>query len=821
MSNRKTAGIAMNAKKAAKPATSAAAKAANMQNERWQGAVEGMHNGLLYGWAIDTENLAARVVVEICLNDEPFGCVLADVARTELAEGFAEHGGDPCHGFVAELGTLARSGQGTLTARVANVGVPLAGAVELHNPETPPIDAVSQVISDGALRLFGWAVDPADAARVVTVSAFIGHTKIAEAQADQQHPAARAFNIGAHGFSLDLPISLADGNEHLVRVVDEKGRALNGSPIAVCCYALGAKSLLGTDQPKLLADTISSYERFVPRSVSFRFYKEWFDTFEQAVPSRQVDTRGAKSARTRKQRIGIIVHGDADAAATFKSLELQRGVECEIYTAEREDLRRQSFHKLLKEAAASKLDAIGFIRAGDTLAPHALSCAMQGFADPQAQIVYSDSEAIHPDGSIAPWFKPAWNPEYAFATDYPLELMLARPELVKQQLKTTAVFQHAAEFQWNLLASLQEQATQAVVHVPRILYRFNTPLTQQERAIRNAAARAALQTTEPGSMLDTLDAPDAPDFTPRRLRRTLAAATKKATVSLIIPTRDRVELLQRCITTIQHHTAWPSLEIIVVDNDSADKKTKTYFKTLEKQGVRVLPVPGAFNFARLNNLAVEAAQGEFIGLINNDIEALHDGWLEEILSHLQVPGTGAVGAKLLWPNGMVQHGGVILGMGSLAAHYGNMLADDDWGDHGRNRLTHRVSGVTAACLFMRKTDYFAVGGMDETAFPVAFNDVDLCLKLGAAGKAIVWSADARLLHAESASRGHEDTPQKKARAAREMEQLRKRWLPTLIDDPHYHPSLNLDAHAQAFNGLALPPRDRSPRRAVLKTREAS
>jgi hypothetical protein len=127
-----------------------------------------------------------------------------------------------------------------------------------------------------------------------------------------------------------------------------------------------------------------------------------------------------------------------------------------------------------------------------------------------------------------------------------------------------------------------------------------------------------------------------------------------------------------------------------------------------------------------------------------------------------------------------------------------------------------MSGVTAACLFLRKADYLAVGGMDPTAFPVAFNDVDLCLKLRATGKAIIWTPHAKLLHAESASRGHEDTPQKKARAARELEQLRRRWGGILLHDPAYHPSLNLDPHSHAFGGLALPPRDRKPRTCVLR-----
>lgn len=180
------------------------------------------------------------------------------------------------------------------------------------------------------------------------------------------------------------------------------------------------------------------------------------------------------------------------------------------------------------------------------------------------------------------------------------------------------------------------------------------------------------------------------------------------------------------------------------------------------------------------------------------------------------PSVGAVGAKLLWPNGMVQHGGVLLGVGNVAGHFGNRLADSDWGDHGRNQLVQQVSGCTAACLFLRRQDYIEMNGMDQHSFPVAFNDVDLCLKILALGKKIIWTPYAKLLHAESASRGHEDTPQKKARSWREIEKLRKKWGLALSEDFSYHPSLNLDPNSHAFGGLSIPPRNRSIRISRLR-----
>jgi O-antigen biosynthesis protein len=799
----------MTKKSSAKPSKAAsdadARTSSDRKPSRWNGAIDGTHNNLVFGWAYDSEAPDARVVVELCLNGEGIGVVVADVARPDLAARFKN---DICHGFVAETGNLINKVAGTLTARIANTGITLDGAIQLDAPKEPPVTITSQVMSDGALRLTGWITDATNPLRSVSVKALLGNIVVAETSANMQLPVTRALNLGAHGFMLDLPFSMADGAKHEVRVVDDKGRELNGSPLQVCCLASGAAKLLPSETPKLVSEAIDTYERYVPRSVSLRSYPEWAKAFAQT----QNQDAGSESQPGKRKRIAVVIHGEHSAEQTLACLDQQQ-VDCEVFTLDYADRKPSTVHKLFKQVIAAKPDAITFVRAGDTLPAGALQRCFEGLQIPGAAIAYADSEILTQSGPV-PWFKPAWNPEYAFATDFPLELMLVKTSLGKRLMKAVE-FESIAHFQWRALAEVWAEP-EAIIHVPRVLYRFETALGAEERKCRFNAATEVLSIVEPAARLENLNVSNLPaDFTPRRLKRILGAHARKEKVSLIIPTRDRVGLLKRCITTIQQFTAWPNLEIIVVDNDSVEEETKGYFKYLKKQGVQILHVPGAFNFSKLNNLAVEAATGSIIGMINNDIEALHEGWLEEILSHLHSPGVGAVGAKLLWPNGMVQHGGVVMGVGSLAGHYGNLLADGDWGDHGRNQLTHRVSGVTAACLFMRKADFLSLGGMDEAAFPVAFNDVDLCLKVGAAGKAIVWTANAKLLHAESASRGHEDTPQKQARARREMEQLRKRWSETLMNDPHYHPSLNLDPHAQVFNGLALPPRDRSPRRAVI------
>ncbi|MBY0240299.1 MAG: glycosyltransferase [Burkholderiaceae bacterium] len=776
--------------------------------KRWTGALEGMHRGLVYGWVLDTQQPQQRVVLEVLRDGDAIGTVTADVARSDLAETFISvlpvgTYTDVCHGFIADLGNIKTGQEGIVTMRVANTDAMLPGHIELSASGLPPVAARSAAFSDGALRLHGWAIDNRDERRKVTVRAYLGEQLLAETVANIMHPATRAYEVNDHGFILDLPIRLGDGHSHTVRVVDDCGNPLNGSPLTVCCYAQGVKALL-PDDGGVLGTAIDGYERILPRSLAMHHYREWRAQFEtpDSVPPLPAELAALK--------VGVLVHGgeagDPSATArTLASLQAQTHPLVHIFALEEDTSDQQRvLHAMVQAALLARCDIITCVRNGDTLAPHAVAAALHGFADAATQLVYTDSERAG-----RPWFKPAWNAEYALASDYPLDLLLARAPVVAALAPEARA--NAALLGWSLLAMQWKNAQQAIVHVPRVLLQSDTPLSAQEQQQRYSAAASALGMIEAKSKLAVLAGPSDAGFIARRVARTLGKRDKQRTVSLIIPTRDRVELLERCISTIQQHTNWENLEIIVIDNDSVLPKTKTYFRKIAKQGIRILPMPGAFNFATLNNAAVEAASGEIIGLINNDIEAMHDGWLDELVSHLLQPGVGAVGAKLLWPNGMVQHGGVLMGVGNVAGHYGNRLAGGDWGDHGRNQLIQQVSGVTAACLFLRKSDYLAVGGMDGVAFPVAFNDVDLCLKLRAAGKTIIWTPHATMLHAESASRGHEDTPQKRDRSLREIDQFRKRWGEVILHDPAYHPSLNLDAHSHAFGGLAIPPRNRTAR----------
>jgi GT2 family glycosyltransferase len=261
-------------------------------------------------------------------------------------------------------------------------------------------------------------------------------------------------------------------------------------------------------------------------------------------------------------------------------------------------------------------------------------------------------------------------------------------------------------------------------------------------------------------------------------------------VSLLIPTRDRADLLQPCVESLRERTDYPDLEIVVVDNGSTDPATLRYFRRLSRdERVRVLPYAGPFNFSAINNFAARQATGSVLGLVNNDIETIHPDWLREMTAQALRPEIGAVGAKLLYPSDLVQHAGVVIGLGGLAGHAHRFYPAEHPGQIGRLQAPQFFAAVTAACLVVERKKFEEVGGLNEEAFPVAFNDVDFCLKLFERGYRNLYTPYARLYHKESASRASDRSRREIARFRVEAENLRRRWSALIAHDPHYSPNL--------------------------------
>lgn len=240
-------------------------------------------------------------------------------------------------------------------------------------------------------------------------------------------------------------------------------------------------------------------------------------------------------------------------------------------------------------------------------------------------------------------------------------------------------------------------------------------------------------------------------------------------------------------------TTYQNYEILVIDNNSDDKKTLSYLQKLndENDNITIIRDERPFNYSALNNEAVKLANGEILGLLNNDVEVISPEWLSEMVAIALQPGIGAIGARLWYPDNTLQHGGIIIGLGGVAGHSHRGMPRNEYGYFARASLTQNFSAVTAACLVIRKSIFTEVGGLNENDLKVAFNDVDFCLRVQEAGYSNVWTPFAELYHHESATRGYENTPEKKERFAREIEYMQRRWQTATYNDPAYNVNLTL------------------------------
>ncbi len=268
-------------------------------------------------------------------------------------------------------------------------------------------------------------------------------------------------------------------------------------------------------------------------------------------------------------------------------------------------------------------------------------------------------------------------------------------------------------------------------------------------------------------------------------------------VSVIVPTRNRLDLLRNCLEGLARTEYAGPLEILVVDNGSDDSDTLNYLSGLEPVFAKVLRDDGPFNFAALNNRAAEEATGDLLCFLNNDIEIIDPAWLTMMAGQAQRENIGAVGARLLYPDGRIQHAGVVLGVGGGAAHAHRLLDPSEAGYFSRHSVPQFVSAVTAACLVVQRRKFLAIGGFDAENFAVSFNDVDLCMRLGTEGWHSLYEARATLVHHESVSRGLDRDPVGAARLSREVAVLQERWGPFNLEtdkprviDPFHHPRLS-------------------------------
>lgn len=426
---------------------------------------------------------------------------------------------------------------------------------------------------------------------------------------------------------------------------------------------------------------------------------------------------------------------------------------------------------------------------------------------PDAGLIYSDEDKLETDGTRSnPFLKTDWNPELFLGQNYINHLGVYRTKLLHEIGGFREGFEGSQDYDLALRC-IERLSPAQVRHIPRILYHWRAvpgslaAVVDAKPYAKQAARRAIADHLKRRGIAARVEpCPESPES--HRVVYELPAAPPP--VSIVIPMRDRVALLKRCIASIREQTDYPPVELVIVDNDSTEPATLKFLRKIEREiGARVVREKGAFNFSRLINCGAAAATGEVLAFLNNDIEANEPGWLREMVSHVVRPGVGAVGARLWYPDGTLQHGGVILGLGGVAGHAFPRVPHGHPGYFNRAWLQQNCSAVTGACMLVRAKVFEEAGGFDETNLAISFNDVDFCLRLKAMGLRNVWTPYANLIHHESASRGHQPTPEEQAQFVREATFMQQKWGIDLLHDSFYNPNLSLNL--PGFE-LAVPPR---------------
>ena len=431
----------------------------------------------------------------------------------------------------------------------------------------------------------------------------------------------------------------------------------------------------------------------------------------------------------------------------------------------------------------------------DVLPNHALYEVVKAIhKSPDAALIYSDEDKIDEKGRrFMPHFKSDFNLDLLYGQNYISHLGVYRTDIAKAIGGFRKGLEGSQDYDFLLRYLLKIDPSQ-IIHIPKVLYHWraiegSTALSSGEKSYTTEAGVKALQNYFAQLHADVSVGRGKAD----NLYRVQWNLTYEPLVSLIIPTKNGYEVTKQAIDSILNKTTYAHYEILLVDNNSDDPKALAYFDELSQhEKITVLRYPHPFNYSAINNFAVQHARGEVLGLINNDVEVIDGGWLTEMVSQAMRPDIGCVGAMLYYPNDTIQHAGVVIGINGVAGHSHKHYPKSHLGYFSRLFVAQDLLAVTAACLLLRKTTFDEVGGLNERDLTVAFNDVDLCLKVHKAGYRNLWTPYAELYHHESISRGREDNPEKIARFKREVDYMLNTWHTNTLFDPYYNPNLTIE-----------------------------
>ncbi len=504
-------------------------------------------------------------------------------------------------------------------------------------------------------------------------------------------------------------------------------------------------------------------------------YKRWICKHEPC-PAQLKREREESRQWGRQPLISILLPTDGDGDLLSDAV---KAIESQVY--ERWEIIKTDAAHLDQALETARGEFIVILSQGGILAPHALLETVKRLNEkPETEIIYSDEDKISANGSsrFEPHFKPEWSPALMRSCNYLGHFCLIRKSLAQN----VGGFENASEDldHYDFLLRLVEKA-RYIEHIPQILCHARG-VSDTDALLGKKALEGHLKRLGQAGQIEIVG----PGF--YRVRYAVKGAPK---ISIIIPSKDKVKVLSACVDSIFQKTTYPHYDISIIDNQSCESDTLRYYKEIRKHPkIRLLSHDKPYNYSAINNFAVPRTDGEFLLFLNNDTEVISPEWLDAMLEHAQQPEIGAVGSLLYYPNGAVQHAGVIIGKGGGAWHVHKYATAGSADYFSRINLIRNFSAVTAACLMTRRKVFNEIHGFDEK-YPRAFNDVDFCLRLRERGYLVVYTPYAQLYHHESFSRGSDYTEESFSLLRQALEDFESRWEGILQKgDPYHNPNLN-------------------------------
>ncbi len=811
------------------------------------GRVEKLSFRYVAGWAFVSDMPGYSCKLELWVDQQNLATIRADIPRDDVAEQAADY--RAC-GFLFEFDEDEMGGKfSTLEDLRDAISIKFVGhnveidrshvelerqsviAAKIKNFRSPSLTGYFDGIRD--FRLSGWCVDSNNPDSLQQVCIKIDDSIVGFATCDiYRQDLTQTIPSGIGGFEFNIPYEFFDDRPHYVQVVEAVSRFnLPASPQVLVLKNTLTNAAQSVSELSALANRLEAdldvLKKFVEKrnleaGAKITNYNYLYKNFIKVNSLTRQKLR-EKSGEMSGPLISIVMPtyegNPAFIHAAIESVRKQIYLNWELVISD-DCTTNPECLDVLKDAAgeeprivlllnderggisgntnralkAARGDIVAFMDYDDLIEPEALLLAAEAFATGNYDVLYSDEDKIDERGEfVQPHYKPAFNYDLLLGVNYICHMVFVAKAKLEEVGFLRPEFDGAQD--WDLLLRLSEKTpAHRIGHIPRVIYhwRISPTSTAASTSTKSYVVNAGLTAVQSHLTRSSRQAEASMVDPAFPFPAVVWRPNSDDLVSVIIPTRDHVDLVINCISSLRMTTRNIKLEIIVADNDSSETSRRALEMLGESADVKIVQWGGVFNYSAINNFAVRHASGKYILLLNNDVYFSSHGWLGAMLGAAQRDRVGAVGLKLLYPDGTVQHDGVIIGQGGIAGHAFTGLDQADAGYFCRGRLNQEVSAVTAACLLVSKANFEAVGGFDEKDLTVAFNDVDLCMKLRRAGLKNLLINTHFAYHAESKSRGYEDSPAKQARFLKEIAQMRRKWGSELKNDLFYNPNFDLD-----------------------------